>query len=541
MTTPVGWSTQKLAEFLAAVSSFGTEASAALGAVERVAESLDVEVAAVVTHGKVFAATGYPEGKVPIAELDSVARGMRTDLTVPGAGLCPAIVLPLEHPPNASLVVARSGSDALSREEIGLLQGMARVTSMTLRMLRLLDAERALRKESQRQVTENTRLLAALRERQVLLERLASEQAALRRVATLVARAAAPEVLYTAVTAEAGQLLRVDIAIISQYHADNTLTDVGGWNRNGTVLPLAVRVPIGGHNVATMVTQTGRPARIDSCVDASDPLAGVGQAHGVLSAVGAPIIVEGHLWGVMYAGTSLKQPLPPDTEARLADITDLMATAIANAESRTDIAASRVRIVGAADDARRRIERDLHDGAQQRLVSLALDLRAAQATVPSELGQLAAELSRVAEGLRGALDDLREIARGIHPAILAEGGLGSALNTITRRSPIPVQLALRVASRLPERVEVAAYYVVSETLANAAKHAHASAVSVDVEVVDGVLRVCVRDDGVGGVDPSRGSGLVGLKDRVEALGGAITFQSLPGVGTSVRAELPLDD
>jgi signal transduction histidine kinase len=204
-----------------------------------------------------------------------------------------------------------------------------------------------------------------------------------------------------------------------------------------------------------------------------------------------------------------------------------------------DLAASRARVVAAADEARRRIERDIHDGAQQRLVSLGLELRAAQASVPPELTQLDRELARIAEGLAAVQDELRELALGIHPAILAEGGLGPALKSLTRRSPVPVALDVRVDGRLPERVEVAGYYVVAETLTNAAKHADASAVRVEVEQSVGALRVTVSDDGAGGADPARGSGLVGLQDRVGALGGRVAVESPPGRGTTVRAVLPL--
>jgi signal transduction histidine kinase len=218
-----------------------------------------------------------------------------------------------------------------------------------------------------------------------------------------------------------------------------------------------------------------------------------------------------------------------------------VATAIANAESRAELAASRARIVATADATRRRIERDLHDGAQQQLVSLALELRAAQAAAPPELGKYRAELSHVVDGLTSVLDGLREIALGIHPAILAEGGLGPALRTLARRSPIPIEMAVRAEERLPEPVEVAAYYVVAEALTNAAKYARASNVQVSVDVRDGLLRVVVRDDGVGGADPARGSGLLGLKDRLEAIGGSISLQSPQGKGTTLIAELPLDD
>jgi signal transduction histidine kinase len=244
---------------------------------------------------------------------------------------------------------------------------------------------------------------------------------------------------------------------------------------------------------------------------------------------------------MISAGSTGDQPLPSDTELRLADFTDLLATAIANAEHRAEIAASRARIVAAADDTRRRIERDLHDGAQQRLVSLGLELRAAQAEVPPALERLEGGLARVAEGLASVQDELREFARGIHPAILAEGGLGPALRTLARRSAIPVELDIRSETRPAEGVEVAAYYIVSEALTNASKHARASVVRVELEAHDGTVRLCIRDDGAGGADPARGSGLVGLKDRVEALGGTIAIRSPPGVGTSLDVELPLGE
>jgi len=241
----------------------------------------------------------------------------------------------------------------------------------------------------------------------------------------------------------------------------------------------------------------------------------------------------------MNAGST--ELLPQETEGRLAKFTQLLGTAIANAESRGELEASRARIVATADATRRRIERDLHDGAQQQLLSLALEIRAAQAATPPELREHRAELAHVAQGLTNVLDDLREIALGIHPAILAEGGLGPALKTLAHRSPIPVEFDVRVERRLPGPVEVTAYYVVSEALTNAAKHAEASIVRVDADVRDGILRVVVLDDGVGGADPVRGSGLLGLKDRAEAIGGRISLDSSHGAGTSLRVELPLGD
>jgi signal transduction histidine kinase len=234
------------------------------------------------------------------------------------------------------------------------------------------------------------------------------------------------------------------------------------------------------------------------------------------------------------------EPLPDDTEARFADFTDLVATAIANTQARADLAASRARVVAAGDEVRRRIERDLHDGTQQRLVSLSFDLRTAEASVPSDLTELQAQLSAIATELTGAQDDLREISRGIHPAILSEGGLGPALKSLTRRTALPVESNVNIAGRLPETVEVAAYYVVAEALTNAAKHAQASSARVEAAVQDNRLHVTIQDNGVGGADPSRGSGLIGLTDRVEALSGTITVTSKLGKGTSVHIELPIN-
>ena len=284
----------------------------------------------------------------------------------------------------------------------------------------------------------------------------------------------------------------------------------------------------------------GRPTRIDDYEDSSGAFGRAARRWGLRSAVGVPISVQGRLWGVVSVGYARTAAAPADTEQRLADFTELVATAIANAQVQAELTASRARIVATADETRRRFERDLHDGAQQRLVSLGLQLRAAQARVPPGLGDLAAELDRAAAGLASTLEELQEFARGVHPANLTEAGLALALNTLARRSPGPVQLDLRTMKRLPERVEVTAYYVVSEALANAAKHANASAVTVEVEASGGVLSVSVRDNGAGGADLSRGTGLIGLKDRVEAIGGTFSVHSRPGEGTLLIAELPAE-
>jgi signal transduction histidine kinase len=233
-------------------------------------------------------------------------------------------------------------------------------------------------------------------------------------------------------------------------------------------------------------------------------------------------------------------PFPPGTEQRVERFTELLGTAIANADSRSELAASRMRIVAAADEARRRIERDLHDGTQQRLVSLGLEVRAVEAQVPPDSSDLRLELSHVATGLADAVADLQEISRGIHPAILSKGGLGPALRALARRSTIPVEVDLTTDARLSEAIEAAAYYVASEALANATKHSQASTIEVSLEPRDGNLVLSIRDDGVGGADPAGGSGLVGLTDRVEALGGSISVRSRRGEGTHITAELPIE-
>ena len=374
------------------------------------------------------------------------------------------------------------------------------------------------------------------------LRAVADEQAALRRVATLVAEAATPAAVFAAVAEEAGRLLPADVTILGRYEADETVTVVAAWSATGDS-PVPAGRPArfdARQGMSARVKETGRPARADR-YDEDARARQFARQVGIRSTVAAPITVGGRLWGLMNVGSRGDEPLPPGTEQRLAAFTELVATAIANAQAQADLAASRARIVVTADETRRRIERDLHDGAQQRLVSLALQLRAAQATMPPELSPLAAELDGVTAGLTDALDELREFARGIHPVILTEGGLGPALKGLARRSAVPVELDMRTTGRLRDPVEVAAYYVVSEALTNAAKHANASSVAVGVGAGGGVLRISVHDDGVGGARFAHGTGLVGLKDRVEALGGRIWLESPPGVGTSLQVELPLDD
>ncbi|WP_345133242.1 GAF domain-containing sensor histidine kinase [Dactylosporangium darangshiense] len=360
------------------------------------------------------------------------------------------------------------------------------------------------------------------------LLRVAEEQAALRRVATLVAQGVGPELVFAAVAEEVGALFDADTTVIVRFEPGGEATLMG---RAGCIsLEPGARRKLDERAAQTPVRETGRSVRFDMDDPASPTVPASARAEGIRSAVDVPISVEGRIWGAIGVGSRGRR-FPADTEHRLLEYTDLIAQAIANAEARSELAQTRARLVATADATRRRIERDLHDGAQQRLVSLGLQVRAAQSA-------FGAELDGIAAGLTEALDDLREIARGIHPAILAEGGLVPALKALARRSSVPVELNIRTSVRLPEPLEVSAYYVVAEGLTNVAKHARASVATVTVEVVDEQVRVSVRDDGTGGATFT-GSGLVGLKQRVEMLGGRISLDSPPGAGTILQAELPL--
>jgi PAS domain S-box-containing protein len=368
--------------------------------------------------------------------------------------------------------------------------------------------------------------------------RAEGQQAALRRVATLVARGVPPAEVFPAVTEEVGRLFGADSTLMIRLDPDGATTIVGRVGEQLEEMPVGSRWnPVPPMAMAN-VLRTARPSRVDDFDKGASPVPGVVPGMRIRSSVATPIFVEGRLWGAIGVATELER-FPDDTEERMVAFTGLVGTAIANAASRAELTASRARVVAAADETRRRIERDLHDGTQQRLVSLALSLRAAEAEVPPELVELKAELARTASGLAAALGDLHEITRGIHPAILSRGGLTPALNTLARRAGVPVELDLRADGRLPEPIEVAAYYIVSEALTNAAKHAHASVVRVALDELESVVELVVEDNGRGGADMSRGSGLLGIRDRVAALGGTIAIDSRPGHGTSLRVTLPL--
>ncbi|WP_071286118.1 histidine kinase [Mycolicibacterium llatzerense] len=369
---------------------------------------------------------------------------------------------------------------------------------------------------------------------------LADQQGALRRVATQIAEGRSPADVLSSVADEVAAVLHVRNAGLVRYEPGGTATLVAAHDEPGlTTVSVGTTFPLDGDDVIAMVRTTGRPARMDTHADGS--AAALVRDLGLHACVGVPITVDGQLWGAMIVGTSGPDALPADTEPCLTDFAELIATAIANAHARAELVASRARIVTASDNARRSIERDLHDGAQQRLVTLALQVRTLQMAIPQDPAELQSRIAGIGDGLRTASDELRELAHGVHPAILSRGGLRPALRDLGRRAPLPVEVHVDVPVRLPQAVEIAAYYTVAEALTNAAKHAQASVVTVNVDTDATSLRISVADDGVGGASLDAGSGLLGLEDRVAALGGKLRLTSTAGAGTTMVAEMPLAD
>jgi PAS domain S-box-containing protein len=370
------------------------------------------------------------------------------------------------------------------------------------------------------------------------LRLLAQEQAALRRVATAVAAEVDQARLFALVTEEVARLLDADRANVMRYEDDGTATAVGSWSHDAArYLPAGTTIVLDGDFATALVRRTQRPAKVDSFDDLTGTTAQHMRSLGIRAGVAAPVSFAGRLWGALSASTVRPEPFPEGAEQRLASFADLAAQALANAHARQELAASRARIVEAGDAERRRLERNLHDGAQQRLVATSVAVRLAARRLDSQ-PELRAMLDSAGDELGRALEELREIARGLHPATLTDHGLRAAVEALAARAPVPVLVEVSLDERLPEPVEAAAYYVVAETLTNVAKYAAASEARVRIARVDGHAEVEVSDDGVGGADASGGTGLCGLSDRVEALGGRLTVISALGEGTQVRAKLP---
>jgi signal transduction histidine kinase/PAS domain-containing protein len=367
--------------------------------------------------------------------------------------------------------------------------------------------------------------------------RLAEEQAALRRVATLVAQGAAPTAVFDAVAAEMERLLGADGVTLSRYELAEEVTVVAHRGANAARVPPGTRVRHGGENVTSIVRRTKRPARLGHYEGTEGPIAELVRDLGVRASVGAPIIVDGQLWGCTIAAWQGELSPPADTEERMTKFAALLDTAIANADSRDQLAASRARLVTAGDEARRRVVRDLHDGAQQRLVHAIVSLKLAQRAFGEGDGKAEALVGEALEHAEQGNAELRELAHGILPAVLASGGLRAGVEAFVGRLDLPVRVEIP-AARLPAEVEASAYFIVAEALTNVVKHSHAERAEVTASVEDGTLRVQVRDHGIGGADAD-GPGLVGIGDRATALGGRLDVESPPGAGTLVTATLPL--
>jgi signal transduction histidine kinase len=367
---------------------------------------------------------------------------------------------------------------------------------------------------------------------------LLDEQAALRRVAVLVARDPEPQEVFDCVCEELATMLGIEGTNLTRFEDDGTQTVLAGWSVNGTpIFPVGPGVPLEGNATVAKVSRSGRPERVDDYSTVDGELAERIRAAGIASSVAAPITVAGRLWGAIVATTGQPNSFRQGTEQRLAGFAELVANALANADAREQLARSRRRIVQATDAERRRLERNLHDGAQQRLVSLALILREAESKLDEDIDAARWRLAEAREELTLAIDELRELARGIHPAVLTDRGLRVAVESLARRAPVPVRIEELPEPRLPQPIEAAVYYLVAEALTNAARHAQASEVTVRVAQNGKLVTAEVADDGVGGAQ--EGTGLCGLRDRFEALRGTLTVDSPARSGTVVRGQIPL--
>jgi GAF domain-containing protein/PAS domain-containing protein len=394
--------------------------------------------------------------------------------------------------------------------------------------------------ETESRLSQFTELMAtaiANTEARAEVERLADEQAALRRVATLVAHESPPAEVFAAVADEVARLLGVEDTTIFHYEDDWTATVVADRGERDVPMPIGKRVSLEGESATALVRRTGRSARIDDFSESTGPLAEYTRDAGIGSTVGSPIVVDGRLWGAMIAATRTDEAMPGDSESRMAQFTGLVATAISNLEARSDLAASRARIVEAADEERRRVVRDLHDGAQQRLVHAIVTLKLARRAFEGGDGNPESLVCEALQYAEHGNAELRELAHGILPAVLTHGGLRAALDTFVARLDLPVRVDVS-DERLPADIEASAYFVVAEALTNVVKHAHAGTAEVTASVDEGTLRLEIHDDGIGGADRN-GSGLIGMEDRLTAVGGRLTVASPQGGGTRVTATVPL--
>jgi PAS domain S-box-containing protein len=439
---------------------------------------------------------------------------------------------------------AASGPIAVRSKPVGVRSGVGAPILVEGRLWGTMGAatyrDQPLEPDAESRMGELTDLMAtaiANAKARAEIERLAEEQAALRRVATLVAEDASPTAVFDAAAAELGALLHAHGISLCRYEPGDELTVVAHLGSQASRLPPGTRVRHDSKSVTAIVRRTQRPARLDSYPETGGTIGDLIGRLAFSAGVGAPIVVEGRLWGVTVANWTDDERPPPDTEQRMAQFTELLGTAIANADSRDQLTASRARLLTAADEARRRVVRDLHDGAQQRLVHTIVTLKLARRALRGGEGDAGSLVDEALDHAGRGNEELRELAHGIHPSALTSGGLRGGVRTVVKRLDLPVDVDV-LAERLPPEIEASAYFIVAEALTNVVKHSQAVHAEVTASVRDGMLDVQVRDDGIGGADPG-GHGLVGMKDRVAALGGRLEIASPAGGGTCVAAMLPL--
>jgi PAS domain S-box-containing protein len=472
---------------------------------------------------------------------DQLPVGRRVDL---GGDSVVGKVLRTGRPARLESYEHAAGSGAALGRELGLRSSVGAPIVVDQDVWGVIVAsskgDRPLAAETESRVAAFTELVAtAISNTDARMEagRLAEEQAALRRVATLVARDVPQDELFGAVAEEVGRLLGTDLSGMIRYEPDGTVSPVATWAAVGEHPPVPDRWSTEAGDPTTMIAETRRPARVDDWTGVPGPISAFIRSLGINSSVGSPILVEGRLWGALAVHSRQPQRLPADTDSRLENFTELVATAISNIQARSDLAASRARIVAATDEERRRVVRDLHDGAQQRLVHTVITLKLAHRALLNGEEDAPALLTEALDHAEHATGELRELAHGILPAVLSQGGLRAGVDALAARMPVPVESRVSVG-RLPPAVEATAYFVVAEALTNVAKHSRAGRATVTAQVEDGIFRVQVRDDGVGGARPD-GSGLLGLADRLAVFDGELRVESPAGGGTLVVADFPL--
>ena len=529
-------------------------------ALRRVATLVATEPSPAEVFAKVVEEVAHVLGDIDVALLRAEGDGTATVVAISGADMSATLPVGARIPVDDEGVAARAmregrvvraddyskvtGAIAERGQRQGMSSGMGCPVVVRGRIWGLIGVARfdgePLPPETDRRLTEFGELVAtaiANAEARGEVQRLAEEQAALRRVATLVAREPPPEEVFAAVAEEVGLLLQADAAVVWCYESDGQAKVVGSWGYLGDRVPIGRRMKLEGDSVTALVYRTERPARFDAYEDTTGSVAAFARDVGLRSAVGTPIVVGGRLWGSIGAATNRAEPIPADAESRMAEFTELVATAISNIQARSDLAASRARVVATADEERRRVVRDLHDGAQQRLVHTMVTLKLARRALERDGQEAAALVNEALAHAETGMDELRELAHGILPSVLTHGGLRAGVRALASRMLIPVETEVSV-DRLDGAVEATAYFTVAEALTNVAKHSQADHATVKARLESHRLQVEVCDDGVGGAQAD-GTGLLGLKDRLAALDGTLRVESPADGGTVITASIPI--